>query len=128
MNAMGVNPEENTDNANILLKYENGSTGVINYFANGSKSVSKERLEIYSQERTLIMDNFRITRGYGFKGFSKLKTKLDKGHKTQFTELIDMVKKGGNPLIPMDEIINTTQASFAAIESLKNKSWIQLND
>ena len=128
MNAMGVNPEENTDNANILLKYENGSTGVINYFANGSKSYSKERLEIYSQERTLIMDNFRITRGYGFKGFSKLKTKLDKGHKTQFTELIDMVKKGGNPLIPMDEIINTTQASFAAIESLKNKSWIQLND
>src|SRR5690606_2177744 len=25
MNAMGINPEENTDNATILLKYENGS-------------------------------------------------------------------------------------------------------
>ena len=25
MNAMGENPEENTDNASILLKYENGS-------------------------------------------------------------------------------------------------------
>ncbi|MAP80970.1 MAG: dehydrogenase [Aequorivita sp.] len=126
MNAMGVNPEENTDNASILLKYENGSTGVINYFANGSKSYSKERVEVYSQERTLVMDNFRITRGYGFKGFSKLKTKLDKGHKTQFTELISAVKNGGNPLIPFDEIVNTTQASFAAIESLKKKSWIEI--
>ena len=29
MNAMGVNPQANTDNASILLAYENGSTGVI---------------------------------------------------------------------------------------------------
>src|SRR5690606_22035999 len=32
MNAMGINPEENTDNASILLKYENGTNAVINYF------------------------------------------------------------------------------------------------
>jgi predicted dehydrogenase/threonine dehydrogenase-like Zn-dependent dehydrogenase len=126
MNAMGVNPEENTDNASILLQYENGSTGVINYFSNGSKAYSKERVEVYSQDRTLIMDNFRVTKGYGFKGFSKLKTKLDKGHKAQFTELIAAVKKGGNSLIPMDEIVNTTQASFAAIESLKKSGWVDV--
>lgn len=126
MNAMGINPEENTDNASILLKYENGSTGVINYFSNGSKAYSKERLEVYSQERTLIMDNFRTTNGYGFKGFSKLKTALDKGHKNQFHKLISQSKNGGNALIPFDEIVNTTQASFAAIESLKKGQWIEL--
>lgn len=126
MNAMGINPQENTDNASILLKYENGSTGVINYFSNGSKAYSKERIEVYSQERTAIIDNFRQTTGYGFKGFSKLKTKLDKGHKTQFTELISRTKSGGAPLIPFDEIINTTKASFAAIESLKSNCWIEI--
>ena len=126
MNAMGINPEENTDNASILLKYENGSTGVINYFSNGSKSYSKERIEVYSQERTAIIDNFRKTYGYGFKGFSKLKTGLDKGHKNQFTLLIDRVKSGGEPLIPFNDILNTTKASFAAIESLKNKCWIEI--
>jgi len=126
MNAMGVNPEENTDNASILLKYENGSTGVINYFSNGSKAYSKERVEVYSQERTLVMDNFRQTDGYGFKGFSKLKTKLDKGHKNQFHKLISQTKSGGSPLIPFDEIVNTTKASFAAIESLKTNQWIEL--
>ena len=35
MNALGINPKENTDNASILLKYENGTNAVINYFANG---------------------------------------------------------------------------------------------
>lgn len=126
MNAMGQNPEENTDNATLLLKYENGSTGVINYFANGSKAYSKERVEVFSQERTLIMDNFRKTEGFGTKGFSKLKTAQDKGHKTQFHELIKRVKEGGSPLIPLEEIINTTKASFAAIESLKKGEWINI--
>ena len=49
MNAMGNNPSASTDNASILLKYENGSTGVINYFSNGSKAYSKERVEAYSR-------------------------------------------------------------------------------
>lgn len=128
MNAMGLNPNENTDTATILLKYENGSTGVINYFANGSKSYPKERIEIYSQERTAVIDNFRLTTGFGFKNFSKLKTSLDKGHKEQFQLLIKQVKNGGNPLIPFDDIVNTTKASFAAISSLKNNSWISINN
>jgi len=126
MNAMGINPDSNTDNASILLKYENGSTGVINYFSNGSKAYSKERVEVYSQNRIAVIDNFRKTTGYGFKGFSQLKTSLDKGHKFQFAELIKRVKCGGQPLIPFNEIINTTKASFAAIESLKYNSWIEI--
>ncbi|MDM1500008.1 bi-domain-containing oxidoreductase [Myroides odoratimimus] len=127
MNAMGINPEDNTDNASILLKYENGSTGVINYFSNGSKAYAKERVEVFSQERTFIMDNFRKTEAFGVKGFSKLKTSLDKGHKAQFFNLVSKIQKGGTPLIPFDEIINTTKASFAAIESLKNKGWVDID-
>jgi predicted dehydrogenase/threonine dehydrogenase-like Zn-dependent dehydrogenase len=126
MNAMGLNPEENTDNVSIFLKYENGSTGVINYFSNGSKAYSKERVEVYSQERTLVMDNYRVTQGYGFKGFSQLKTKLDKGHNEQFRLLIERLKKGGASLISFEELVNTTKASFAAIESLKRHAWVKI--
>lgn len=127
MNAMGVDPKETTDNATILLKYENGSSGVINYFSNGSKTYSKERVEVYSQERTLVLDNWRSLKGYGFKGFSKMKSKMDKGHKDQFKLLAAQVKGEGEALIPFDEIVNTTKASFAAIESLKTGSWILVN-
>ena len=126
MNALGTNPEENTDNASILLRYENGSNAVINYFSNGSKAYAKERVEVYAQERTLIMDNWRSLKGYGFKGFSKLNSKMDKGHKAQFDLLAQQVKNGGVSLIPFDEIVNTTKASFAAIESLKSSNWVSI--
>jgi predicted dehydrogenase len=126
MNAMGMNPQANADNASILLQYENGSTGVINYFANGSKAYSKERIEVYAQERTIITDNFRLTEGYGTGGFSKLKTNVDKGHAAQFKLLVERVRNGGKALIPMEEIVNTTLASFAAVESLMKHEWIAL--
>ncbi len=126
MNAMGVNPQVNTDNATIMLQYENGSTGVINYFANGSKAYSKERIEVFAQEQTLITDNFRFTEGFGTRGFSKLKTNVDKGHSAQFKLLLERLKNGGEALIPFDEIVNTTLAGFAAIESLTKHEWVTL--
>lgn len=127
MSGMGTDTNENTDNAIITLKYANGSQAVVNYFSNGSKSYSKERLEVYSQGRTLVMDNFVKLEGYGFKGFSKMKGKQDKGHQEQFSRLITMLKNGSAPLIPFDDIVNTTQASFAAIESYKKGEWVTLN-
>lgn len=126
MNALGNNPEENTDNASILLRFENGSNGVINYFSNGSKAYAKERIEVFSQEQTFVLDNFRQTKAYGCKGFSGLKTQLDKGHKNQFQQLIRRVQSGGEALIPFDEIVNTTRASFAAIQSLKENRWVEV--
>ncbi len=126
MNAMGKNPALDTDNASILLKYENGSTAVINYFANGSKSYSKERVEVYSQERTMVMDNWRKLKFHGFKGANNSSGKQDKGHFNQFQKLIDQHKKGGEPIIPFDSIVNTTKASFAAIASLKEGKWISI--
>lgn len=127
MNAMGTNPEENTDNGSILLKYEDGSNAIINYFSNGSKSYSKERIEAYSQGKVLVLDNWRRLYGYGIKGFSKMSKRMDKGHKVQFDKLTNFLKNGGEPLIPFHEIVNTTQASFAAIESLKTGQWININ-
>jgi len=124
MNALGTNPQDNTDNAIITLRFENGSQGVINYFSNGSKSYAKERIEVYSQGRTLVIDNFRKMRGYGFKGFSSMSGRLDKGHKEQFSRLIQSVRTGSGPLIPFEELANTTRASFAAIESMKSGSWV----
>lgn len=126
MNAMGENPEENTDNVSILLRYKDGSNAVINYFANGSKSYSKERVEIYTQEKTLVLDNWRELKGYGCKGFTKMKKSMDKGHTTQFSLLNERILRGGEALIPFCSIINTTKASFACIESLKLNKWIEI--
>ena len=126
MNALGENPQENTDNVSILLKYENGTNAVINYFANGSKSYVKERVEVFSQEKVLVLDNWRRLEGFGVKGFSKMTGTMDKGHKRQFALLNERLQKGGEALIPFESIVNTTRASFACIESLKKKAWVEV--
>jgi len=128
MNSLGTAPRENTDNVSIVLRYANGSNAVINYFANGSKAYSKERVEVHSQERSLIMDNWRSLEGHGFKGFSRAKGKQDKGHAEQFRLLLERVSSGGEPLIAFDDIINTTKASFAAITSLKEGRWVDVSE
>ncbi|HEX7756819.1 MAG TPA: Gfo/Idh/MocA family oxidoreductase, partial [Niabella sp.] len=127
MSALGKHPSENSDNTIITLCFVNGAHGVINYFANGSKAYPKERIELFSQGRTLVIDNFRKMQGYGFKGFSSYSNGLDKGHKTQFKLLIDAVKTGGTPIIPFEELVNTTKTSFAAIESMHSGRWINID-
>ena len=92
-----------------------------------TKAYSKERVEVYSQEETIIMDNFRVTKWYGTPDFSKIETSLDKGHKNQFDLLSEGSKEGGAPLISFDKIVNTTKVSFAAIQSLKEGRWIEIN-
>lgn len=126
MSALGNNPQKNTDNAIITLKFENGAQGVIQYFSNGSKSYPKERIELYSQGRTLLIDNFRKMNGYGFPRFSSMSKGLDKGHKNQFKALVQQVKKTGSPLIPFSELVNTTRASFAALESMEKGEWVNI--
>lgn len=126
MNAMGENPQENTDNASILLHYENGTNAVINYFANGSKSYPKERIEVFSQNRVFVLDNWRKLTGYGVKGFNTMRGRMDKGQTNEFSRLNDRILKGGESLISFESIINTTKASFAAIQSLKERKWIDV--
>ena len=126
MNAMGENPQENTDNASILLRYENGTNAVINYFANGSKSYPKERVEVFSQNRVLVLDNWRKLEGYGVKGFSKMKGGMDKGQRNEFGRLNERIQNGGESLIPFESIVNTTKASFACIQSLKENRWVEI--
>ena len=126
MNAMGENPQENTDNASILLKYANGTNAVINYFANGSKAYAKERIEVFSQERVFVIDNWRKLEAYGAKGFSGLKGRMDKGQNVQFDLLNRRIQNGGAPLVSFSSIANTTRACFAAIQSLKEGSWVKL--
>lgn len=125
MNALGPNAPENTDNASILLRYANGSQGVINYFSNGSKAYSKERIEVYSQNRTAIIDNFRKSHYHGFSG-KGLSKGQDKGHLEQFTRFVNALKIGGPAIIPYAEVLNTSRAAIAAVESLGSGGWVEV--
>ena len=115
-----------SDKMSIVLGFADGSVGTVNYFSNGSKSYPKETLEIFSDERVLKMENFRLTKGYGFAGFKRFRTlRQDKGHKNEVAAFIQCVITGGEPLIPFDQLANVTEASFAAMDSAqKNQTMV----
>ncbi len=125
MNALGVHPEESTDNVSILLRYRNGAQGVIHYFANGSKAYPKERVEIYSQNRTIVIDNFRKSKYYGFRK-SGLSGTQDKGHFHQFKTWLEHIRSGGAPVVPFESLLNTSKAAIAAVASLKQSAWVDV--
>lgn len=107
-----------TDTASLLLRHANGSTAVVNYFAHGHRAVSKERVEVHSRGRTLLLDNFRELQGHGFGAFTRLKSRQDKGHERQFALFAARVRDGGPPLIPWADVVNSTRATFAALRAL----------
>ena len=115
---MGSGVAVHEDKMSITLGFDDGSVGTVNYFANGSKSYPKEMLEVFSDGRVLRMDNFRKLIGYGFKNFSKFKTaRQDKGHAREFAEFAASTVSGGPPLIPLEQLVNITLATFAAMTS-----------
>ena len=125
MNALGPNPSGNTDNASILLRYQNGSQGMIQYLSNGNKAYSKERVEIYGQGRTIVIDNYRKSKYYGFKSSGMRKTQ-DKGHQELFRLFLQQIRNGGDPIIPFNEIMNTSRTAIAAISSLTSGTWVDV--
>jgi len=122
-NALGPNANERSDNAIILLRFASGAQAVINYVSNGNKAYSKERAEVYHQNKTLILDNFRTLKGYGYSG-ADLKTRLDKGHTAQFALLFARLRTGGPALISFESIYNTSKASLAILESIRSGAWV----
>ena len=125
---IGTNATVRTDKMSIVLSFGDGSVGTVNYFANGPKSYPKETLEVFSDGRVLKVENFRVTRGYGFARFRKFKTlRQNKGHNNEIEAFINRIVTGGEGLIPFGQLANITEASFAAIESALTKKTIILS-
>jgi len=103
----------------INMRYADGSIGTVHYFANGSKSYPKERVEIFSEGRVIVIDNWRRLAAYGWPGVPQMKMRQNKGHKAEVDRFLDRVTEGGKPLVPFDDFELVTRATFAAVRSAK---------
>lgn len=108
------------DTATVTLSFEDGSMGTIHYFANGSRSFPKERLEIFSEGRILQLDNFRKLTGFGWKGFSRMSLwRQDKGQKACAAAFLRAVETGGPPPISPAETFEVARVSIDIAEALR---------
>ncbi len=101
------------DTFTLQLAFADGSIGSVHYFANGSRSFPKERLEVFCAGRVLQLDNFRRLRGYGWPGFRKMTLRrLDKGHCASASAFIRAIASGGPAPIPFDELREVTRITI----------------
>jgi predicted dehydrogenase len=104
------------DTVTIQLCFADGSMGTVHYFANGNKAFPKEKLEIFTAGRILQLDNFRVLRGYGWKGFKAMKSwSQDKGHAACAKGFVQAIAEGKRAPIPLEEIVEVNKTTLSLV-------------
>ena len=107
------------DNVISSLRFADGSEGTISYLANGDKSYSKERIEVFGGGAVAVLEDFRRleTVSQGRKQIFRSLLRQDKGHRGEWKAFVDAVRSGADSPLALAEIVTTMLATFALEES-----------
>lgn len=122
------NAEGLDDVVNISLEFENGSIGTVAYFANGSKGLAKEYVEVHRGGVSGVLKDFKELEIFGSgKPARKKLLNQDKGQKRMVHEFLSAIKDGGLPPISAQEIFAVTRATLRAVESIKSRQALSIS-
>ena len=111
--------EMRSDKITINLSFADGSFGAIHYLANGGSVFPKERVEVFCDDAVLQMNNYRVLKGYGWKGFNKMKLmRQDKGQKACVAAFVESLRDGIDTPIPYDELMESSRISIEIANEL----------
>lgn len=111
------------DKTTITLEFADGSVGAIHYLANGHKAFPKERLEVFCAGRVLQLDNFRTLRGWGWRGFSRMRLwRQDKGQTACASAFVQSVRDGAGSPIPLDQVLEVARVSIQIQAALAGRA------
>ena len=103
------------DNIVCSLRFPDGSQGTISYLANGDKSYSKERIEVFGGGNVAVLEDFRrleLVRSGKKRVFRSL-MRQNKGHRGEWKAFVTAIQTGAESPIPFRELVSTTLATFA---------------
>ncbi|MEP6635670.1 MAG: bi-domain-containing oxidoreductase [Acidobacteriota bacterium] len=115
------------DSVFITLRFADGSNGSIAYLAEGDAALGKERVEIFGEGKSFVLDDFRRASLY-HKGHEEQITlrSQDKGQAEQVKVACEMVLGGSAP-ITLAELAATTRATFRIKDSLRTGQRIKVS-
>jgi len=116
------------DSCTALIKFRNGSIANLIYTDLSGPDIPKERIEIFSGESTIIIDDFIKLQTSGFDVGNKLLTEQDKGHKNEMESVIRANLGLKNFLVNVDDALNAMILCFKTIESIKTNKFIKINN
>jgi predicted dehydrogenase/threonine dehydrogenase-like Zn-dependent dehydrogenase len=108
------------DNVLASIRFANGSEGTITYLANGDRSFSKERLEVFGGGAVAVLEDFRrleLARN-GRKQTIHSRWRQDKGHRAEWAAFAASVQQHRDGAIPFEEIVYSTLATLRIHESV----------
>ena len=115
---MASNTSDDPDNLATSLYYADGSVAQLSYLTQGDSKYPKEIFEVFGQGRVARLMNFQSAELWqGGKCLKRKSWNLDKGQKNEMASFIEAVKRGDTMPIPLDSLVATTQATFAAMRS-----------
>ncbi len=112
--SVGAGPRYSGDNVLISLRFANGSEGTISYLANGDRTYSKERIEVFGGGCTAVLEDFRrleLIRN-GHKEVVRSRWRQDKGHHAEWKAFAESAKRGSGAAIPIEEVVCSTLATL----------------
>ena len=124
--ALPDNGKYREDNISMTFTFSDGSVGVVDYLANGDKSFPKERVEVFCGGQVSVLDDFVLLESVRDGRKTRAKGAQDKGHVDEWKSFAKSIKEGGKPPIPYAQLIGVTQATFAAVESMRSKNPIEI--
>lgn len=103
-----------SDNVSAQLVFEDGSQAHLLYVSTGNTSLTKERLEVFFDGKSIIMEDYNSLIGYGLpKSFNHTTRNADKGHATLLKEFVaHALSPASPPPVPYERIILTTELSI----------------
>jgi predicted dehydrogenase/threonine dehydrogenase-like Zn-dependent dehydrogenase len=116
------------DDLNVALRFADGSLATIVYTGLGDSIYSKELIEAYSGGTVVSIDNFQ---SYTIAEHGKLRKQSsrtqDKGFKGALQDFVRAVSNGGPAPVNETELIETSLATIAIMESLREGRRIELS-
>ena len=103
----------------MTFTFPDGSIGVVDYLANGDKSVPKERVEVFCGGQVSVLDDFISLETVRDGRKNRIRSAQDKGHVAEWKAFAKSIREGGEPPIPYEHLLAVTKATFAAVESLR---------
>ncbi|MBA2733650.1 MAG: Gfo/Idh/MocA family oxidoreductase [Acidobacteria bacterium] len=108
------------DNVFITLRFADGSNGSIAYLSEGDKAMPKERVEIFSEGKSFLLDDFRSSTSYrNGREESTKPRQQDKGQASETRAVCEVVLKNAPAPIALDDLAATTRATFRIRDSLR---------
>lgn len=107
-----------SDNVSAILRYDDGSIAHIDYFSVGSREYSREFMDLHFDGKTVVLDNYKKTLGYGF-NFTQVNTHtVSKGHLEELEVLYDALMGKGFWPISLEDMFQVSLASILIAENL----------